>query len=94
MRGSLCNPIIVSWLFDYSAVAVVDRTVMFSGIPSSIIGAVAQKVLFPYFSAEIREKKSIIQKVKEATFMASVGDKLYYIPLIVLIEPFVRKYLE
>lgn len=90
---TLTNPIIINTLFDSGTVGLVDRAMMFAGIPSNIIVVVSQKVLFPYFSSEIRENKSIIMKIKETVFAASIGDKLYYIPLMLLIEPFVNKYL-
>lgn len=90
---TLTNPIIISSLFDSGTVGLVDRAVMFAGIPSGVIVAVSQKVLFPYFSSELRENNSIVRKIKESVFIASLGDKLFYIPLIVLMEPFVGKYL-
>jgi O-antigen/teichoic acid export membrane protein len=89
---TLFNPVIVGNLCGLSSVGVVDRAVLLCGIPSNIMTVAVQKVLFPVFSKSLNTKHNIKAAVRKAIFYISFLDKLFYIPLILLIKPFVDFY--
>lgn len=90
---SLLNPVIVGYAVGTSAVGLVDRAVFFSGVPNGIVAIIAQRVLFPYFSKNKDDTRSLQKKIKDSCFLAAFFDKLYYMPLILLIDSMVGKYL-
>lgn len=90
---SLLNPVIVGNILGASSVGLVDRAIFFAGIPAGIISAIVQKVYFPYFSKINENKEHSILRIKQSIFVTSIIDKFYYIPLLVLIDSVVHKFL-
>lgn len=91
---SISTPLIVGHFLNISSIGIVDRTSFFAGQPNAIITLISQKIFFPYFSKFTDDFQILKMKIKESIMIISFLDKLYFIPLIILIEPFITKYLD
>ncbi len=84
----LINPLIIGPLYGMFIVGINDRAIYIAGLPLFILGAVQQKILFPYFS-RIQDNKILIKKMFiNSYYLSTFVDKLLYIPL-VLLMPYV-----
>lgn len=78
------NPIIVGPILGMAAVGIADRAIFFAALPLYFIGAVQQKVLFPYFSTIQSSEVKIKSNFEFVYYFSSILDKIFYIPLIIL----------
>lgn len=78
------NPIIIGPLLGMAAVGIADRAIFFAALPLYFIGAVQQKVLFPYFSSIQNSNEKIKSNFEFIYYFSSISDKIFYIPLIIL----------
>ena len=78
------NPIIIGPILGMAAVGIADRAIFFAGLPLYFIGAVQQKVLFPYFSSIQSSNEKIKSNFEFIYYFSSILDKIFYIPLIIL----------
>jgi O-antigen/teichoic acid export membrane protein len=90
---SIMNPLVVGSFCGVGAVGIVDRAVMLAGIPSNIMTVAIQKVLFPSFSKSINNGMDVKNTIKKVVFYSSFLDKLFYLPLMLLISPAVKYFL-
>lgn len=90
----LINPIIIGYLFGMQIVGINDRAIYIAGLPLFMLGAVQQKILFPFFS-RIQDRKLILNKVfYESYYLSSFIDKLLYIPLLLILPTFFKLYFQ
>jgi O-antigen/teichoic acid export membrane protein len=78
------NPIIIGPILGMAAVGIADRAIFFAGLPLYFIGAIQQKVLFPYFSSIQSSNEKIKSNFEFIYYFSSILDKIFYIPLIIL----------
>jgi O-antigen/teichoic acid export membrane protein len=78
------SPIIIGPLLGMAAVGIADRAIFFAALPLYFIGAVQQKVLFPYFSSIQSSNEKIKSNFEFIYYFSSILDKIFYIPLIIL----------
>lgn len=90
---TLLNPVVTGSFVGIAAIGLVDRAIMFSGVPANVISLTVQRVFFPYFSLMLREGRDVRPLVSETIFFSSVLDKFYYIPLLLLIERLINDFL-
>ncbi len=88
------NPIIIGPILGLAAVGIADRAIFFAGLPLYFIGAVQQKIFFPYFSSIQDSKEKIKVNFEYLYYLSSIVDKLFYLPLIILAPVFISKYFE
>jgi O-antigen/teichoic acid export membrane protein len=84
------NPIIIGPLLGMAAVGIADRAIFFAALPLYFIGAVQQKVLFPYFSSIQSSNEKVKNNFETIYYLSSILDKIFYIPLIIF-APFIIK---
>jgi O-antigen/teichoic acid export membrane protein len=88
------NPIIIGPILGLAAVGIADRAIFFAGLPLYFIGAVQQKIFFPYFSSIQDSKEKIKSNFEYLYYLSSIVDKLFYLPLIILAPVFIIIYFE
>ena len=86
------NPVIIGPILGLAAVGIADRAIFFAGLPLYFIGAVQQKVLFPYFSSIQDSKEKVKANFESLYYVSSIIDKLFYLPLIILAPVFIVHY--
>jgi O-antigen/teichoic acid export membrane protein len=78
------NPLIIGPILGLSAVGIADRAIFFAGLPLYFIGAIQQKVLFPYFSSIQSSMEKVKTNFESIYYFSSIVDKIIYLPLIIL----------
>jgi O-antigen/teichoic acid export membrane protein len=86
------NPIIIGPILGMAAVGIADRAIFFAGLPLYFIGAVQQKVLFPYFSTIQTSNEKVKSNFEFIYYFSSVLDKIFYIPLIILTPLIIKQF--
>lgn len=86
------NPAIIGPILGLAAVGIADRAIFFAGLPLYFIGAVQQKVLFPYFASIQDSKEKVKSNFESLYYISSIIDKIFYLPLIILAPVFISKY--
>lgn len=87
------NPILIGSLLGAKSVGIADRAIYFAGLPLFFLGAVQQKVLFPYF-AKIQENNILLKSNFEKMFyLSAIIDKIIYIPMVLFAQVIISKYM-
>ncbi len=86
------NPIIIGPILGIAAVGIADRAIFFAALPLYFIGAVQQKILFPYFSSIQSANEKVKNNFETIYYLSSILDKILYIPLIIFVPYIINKF--
>ena len=86
------NPIIIGSMIGLGAVGLADRAIYFAGLPLFFLGAVQQKVLFPYFSRIQLDVNSVRSNFEISYYLSAIIDKIFYIPMVLFGESIINKF--
>jgi teichuronic acid exporter len=88
----LINPVVIGYYFGMYTVGLIDRAIFVAGLPLYILGAVQQKILFPFFSKIQNSKIEVSNSFYKSFYYSNILDKLFYIPLLLFLHVIFFKY--
>jgi O-antigen/teichoic acid export membrane protein len=90
----LAIPISLSAMIGFAAAGMVDRAIFVAALVPLLLGSIQQRILFPYFSATQDQVERRNSAFERALHFSSSIDKLLYIPLLLMLNVFVVKFLS
>jgi O-antigen/teichoic acid export membrane protein len=86
---SAINPIFIGTMFGLTYAGFTDRAILIASIPTSLLGSVWQKVLFPVVARIQNNKHALENLFQKSVYLHSIFDKALYLPLFLLGNSFV-----
>ncbi len=81
LRAAL-NPILIGFVFGMKFAGFTDRAILIASIPTSFLGAIWQRILFPLFARIQDDKAKLESTFNLSVYLHSILDKALYLPLI------------